>query len=405
MHIKMKISFYLDCRRVDENSLAPLKLKIFHNKSTVMISLGISIYKNQFNSITEKIEHHPNKVMLNNYITRIRLDCEQVILNMGNKILSKLTAIQLKSELLKILGLEESIDESLFTVQFNNFISTKIKESTLRTYKFTIQKLREFSKNIDSLTFEDINLDFLISFNNYLIRSNMKQNSRNIYLRNIRAVFNYAIDNGVTTFYPFRKFKIKRQQTPKRSLTVEELRQFIDFKCEDYLVQYKDMFLLTFFLIGINTIDLLNLRKIINGRIEYNRSKTERHYSIKVEPEALFIINKYKGDNFLLNIMDRYKNYQDYQKRLNNSLKKIGNTKILEHGKKVLNPLFPDISVYWARHTWATIASSIDIPKDVIAHALGHGTNIVTDIYIDFDMKKVDLANRKVIDYVFYGRL
>ena len=72
-------------------------------------------------------------------------------------------------------------------------------------------------------------------------------------------------------------------------------------------------------------------------------------------------------------------------------------------GKKVFTPLFPNLTTYWARHTWATIAASLDIPKETIAAALGHGGNTVTDIYIDFDQRKVDEANRKVIDWVLYG--
>ena len=64
---------------------------------------------------------------------------------------------------------------------------------------------------------------------------------------------------------------------------------------------------------------------------------------------------------------------------------------------------FAQITTYWARHTWATIAASLEIPKETIAAALGHGGNTVTDIYIDFDQKKVDEANRKVLDYVFKG--
>ena len=67
-------------------------------------------------------------------------------------------------------------------------------------------------------------------------------------------------------------------------------------------------------------------------------------------------------------------------------------------------PKFPGISSYWSRHTWATIAASLDIPKETIAAALGHGGNTVTDIYIAFDQRKVDEANRKVIDHVFSGK-
>ena len=67
--------------------------------------------------------------------------------------------------------------------------------------------------------------------------------------------------------------------------------------------------------------------------------------------------------------------------------------------------LFPELSSNWARHTWATAASKIDIPKEVISKALGHGTGLaVTDIYIDFDNSKVDEANRRVLDYVLYGK-
>lgn len=58
------------------------------------------------------------------------------------------------------------------------------------------------------------------------------------------------------------------------------------------------------------------------------------------------------------------------------------------------------IIIHYARHSWATIAASLDIPKETIAAALGHGGNSVTDIYINFDQKKIDEANRKVIDYL-----
>lgn len=148
-------------------------------------------------------------------------------------------------------------------------------------------------------------------------------------------------------------------------------------------------------------IDLVNLKEITkDGRIEFNRSKTKRHYSIKVEPEALAIINKYKGKNYLIGVLDRYTNHTDFRKRTNKALQRIGGTEKGKQGAKTFRPLFPQITTYWARHTWATIAASLDIPKETISQALGHGGHSVTDIYIDFDRKKVDEANRRVIDYV-----
>ena len=104
-------------------------------------------------------------------------------------------------------------------------------------------------------------------------------------------------------------------------------------------------------------------------------------------------------------ILDHWRNHKDYTLKLNSVLKRIGEVKRVGlGGKKIYKPLFPNISTYWARHSWATIAASLDIPKDTIAHALGHGNNTVTDIYIDFDQKKVDEANRRVLDWVFYNK-
>ena len=64
----------------------------------------------------------------------------------------------------------------------------------------------------------------------------------------------------------------------------------------------------------------------------------------------------------------------------------------------------PKISMYWARHSWATMAAELDVPKETIAAALGHSSNTVTEIYIHFDRTKIDRANRKVLDYVLYDK-
>jgi integrase len=96
-------------------------------------------------------------------------------------------------------------------------------------------------------------------------------------------------------------------------------------------------------------------------------------------------------------------------------LKKLnGQSVVNKKGKKIitkrgLNTVgeesgIPNLTSYVMRHTWATLAAELDIPKETISAALGHGKKTVTDIYIQFDRKKIDEANRKVIDYVFFER-
>lgn len=148
--------------------------------------------------------------------------------------------------------------------------------------------------------------------------------------------------------------------------------------------------MLSFYLIGINVVDLCRLNAIEDDRIEYVRAKTGKRYSIKIWPEAMPIIEKYGGRSQLLYMLDEYGDYRKFYQCYENGLRKIAG---------ILG--IPSLTSYHCRHSWATIASEIDIPKETIAAALGHELgNSTTSIYIDYDIKKVDAANRKVIDYV-----
>ena len=277
---------------------------------------------------------------------------------------------------------------------------------TRQIYYQTRNKVAEFDAEA---TFDTITPDWLSRFERHWLQS-MKVNGVAKLLRTIRAVFNDAIDDEVTSKYPFRKFKITHERTRKRSLTAEQLRLLRDYPVEGWQEEYRDMFMLIFYLIGINISDLLELESLTDGRCVYHRNKTGRLYDIAVPDEAMAIINKYRGESHLLCPLDRYKTanaVNDYTHHINDALKKIGPTskgmdKAGKMRKKVYQPLFPEISTYWARHTWASIAASLDIPKETIGKALGHSDfdSSTTDIYIDFDMRKIDEANRKVIDFV-----
>lgn len=293
-----------------------------------------------------------------------------------------------------------------FITHYLQFVERKNTQGTKNVYNHTLSRIRAFDAQIDDKMFTDITLQWLNDFEAFCARTANK-NARNIHLRNIRAVFNSAIDYELTTHYPFRRFKIRPEATRKRSLSVEDLRKLFNYEVEEYAVIYRDMFKLIFMLIGINVADLYYIKRITSdGRIEYKRAKTHRLYSIKVEPEAREIIEQYRGENYLLSLADNVAKHQYFTARCNKALKKFGTVKrVGRGGKKIFEPEFDEgISIYWARHSWATIASQLDIPKEVISAALGHGSVSVTDIYIDFDARKIDRANRMVLDYVLYDK-
>lgn len=398
------VSLYLDTRRMKKNGKYPVKLNVFH-KGQMLLPTEFDASAETWNG-TEYNRKAQNWKAKNVALRSLMNNVEKKIFELEESgSLRKMAGNELKDELKRVISGNNEKEGRLFLDVMREFMDTKSKRSTASCYEGTIQKLNKYD---NSCTFDSMDRKWLTRFNMYLLDSGMKVNTCGIHLRNIRAVFNYAIDEGYTELYPFRKFIIKKEDTRKRSLTVMELRILRDYPCEDWQVKYRDMFMLMFYLIGINAVDLFNAKKtdLSNGRLEYKRSKTGRIYSIKLETEALDLINKYSGEEYLLFVMENYNNYKDFLHRMNDALRKIGSMECVgRYGKKVRNILFPDISSYWSRHTWATIAAELDIPKEIISEALGHRIGSeTTSIYIKFDRKKVDEANRKVIDFVNSGK-
>lgn len=238
-------------------------------------------------------------------------------------------------------------------------------------------------------------------------------NSRAVYYRNIRSVFNDAKDEELTQSYPFRKFKIKKTPTKKRNLSIEELRILHRYPIDDkFKRKYRDIFMLMFYMRGINAVDLFGLKEsnIRHGRINYIRSKTGKPYSVKIEPEMREIIDQYRGKEYLIDVCDGAKGerqwtakYEGFLHRMDKGLKKIGPSRRLpgRGGKIEYDPILPQISQYWCRHTTATLMANMGYSFELIASSLGHDHgNPTTNIYIEYNEANVDKANRALIDFV-----
>lgn len=398
--------------RVDKNNA--LKLRLTNNRKKVEVSIGVSLTPDDLeNALSEKPkpENMKWKTLLNGYMAKLdEIKCELLKEGRFDEDVKVIRDIVLK----ECMGrdekkTEEAPTETLgqFVTHFQSFIDGKTNKGTKGVYRHTLDRIRLFDPDVDKKSFEDIDLKWLTAFEAFCARTASK-NARNIHLRNIRAVFNNAIDYEITAAYPFRRFKIRPEATRKRSLTVEELRELFAYPVEPYAEIYRDLFKLIFMLIGINTVDMHGLKTITKeGRIEYKRAKTGRLYSIKVEPEAMEIIEKYRGVNGLLCIADRWSDSRNFRHQINKALQRIGEVERKGRGgKKIITSAFPSVTTYWARHSWATIAADLDIPDAVISQALGHSgdTNSTTAIYIKRNEKKVDEANRRVLDWVLYGK-
>lgn len=389
----VKISLKLDVRRKLDNGTYPIKIAVSRKGKTYYIPTGRNIKRESWDIIQRKVIPIRQSIIINSILEEKRLRIEHKVLELqDNGILHTLTDRQLLDYLQDV---DNESKRSLFSYQAEEFINSKTNTRTKEIYKTTIKHVSRYT-DYDNLLCSQINISWLKGFEYYLSKYCPSPNTRAIHLRNIRAIINYAIDNEVIDKYPFRRFKIRTQETDKRSLTKEQLQTIYKYRGTERERMYIDCFFLIFFLIGINIADLSRLKTIDNGYIIYNRKKTGTLYKIKVEPEAQQIINKYKGKKHLLRFFDRYKNYKDFAKRLNMWLKRIAH----QCGIK------ENVTTYYARHSWATIAAQINIPNDTISECLGHKHgNKVTSIYINFDKTKIDKANRDVIDYLMLNNV
>ena len=208
---------------------------------------------------------------------------------------------------------------------FVRYTSREMGNKTKKNYSVTWNTIAQFDKTSETLLLDDISRDWLERYNLFLINIGNCHNTRTVRIRHIAAVFNYAIDNELTTNYPFRRLDLSIEPTKKRDLKVEELREVFSANVKEKDRKLLDAFKVMFLLIGINVHDLYNLTRdnIVDGRLEYKRLKTGKQYSILIQPEVVEIMNKYPGKDRLFSFCEHYANASSFAMVTNILLKKI----------------------------------------------------------------------------------
>jgi len=400
--------FYLDLRGKAKDGKGTILIVIAHNRTTTTISTGVRVSPGEWNG--DKVVKCPEADPLNIELIKqkTKVDTAIAFLRLEDGF-EGMTAPEIKESIGRIrkaCGKERHLISDVFA----EYLEQDLSEGTKGLYCATLDKISSYVG--DGCKIEDVDYKWIVEFEKFLAQSK-GVNGRSIDLRNLRAVCNYALKTKLITNYPFENFSIKQEATKKRCVDIETLRKFYSFPCKPYQIRYRDIFFLMFFLIGINAKDLLLAKpdSIRDGRLEYIRRKTHKNYSIKIEPETDELLKKYKGFKYLINVMDSCKDYHNFLHEMNDALGQIGPEEIVETEEEDLfgepvkkmkvNPIIPDVTSYFARHTWSTLAYQLGIQIDVISQALGHSMgNKTTLIYIKPDQEKVDAANRKVIDFL-----
>lgn len=402
------LKFYLDARAVKAGGAAPLRLALQHGPERAFLNTSVKLTSREWDAGAQRVRRREDAAALNRRLRDFFALVEETVWDLDRQgLFAGLRASAVKNlvrDELEGRGRGRQAKARAVSRRADllcSMVEAAVAAHTGRTrelYEATAARLREWlGARYASVRAVDVNRAWLDSFDSFLARTSPSRNARNIHLRNLRAAFNRAIDDGVTGHYPFRGYRLRPERTRKRALPAEVLRAIATVGVERWAEPYRDMFLLSFMLCGINVVDLCGLDRLHGGRVEYRRAKTGRLYSVKVEPEALALIERWRGRRHLLYMLDGHACYRTWYMQMCRGLRHVAE-RLRASGYEVEN-----LTSYYARHSWATCAAALDIPKETIAAGLGHGGDTVTDIYIDFDRRKVDEANRRVIDWVFYG--
>lgn len=290
---------------------------------------------------------------------------------------------------------------SLFN--FMEGIIAKLKQNgkvrTSETYKSTLNSFKKFRKD------EDIMLDCLTSeimegYEAWHKSRGVAPNTISFYTRILRAVYNRAVeDDIIENRNPFRHVYTGVDKTIKRALPLAAIKRIkaLDLSLTPALDFSRDMFLMSFYLRGMSFIDMAFLKKsdLKNGYVTYRRRKTGQQLVIEWTKEMQMILDKYpenKSDYLLPVIRNPRLNerctYRNTGYNINHSLKRIAG---------MVGVTIP-LTLYVARHSWASAAKAKGFPLSVISEGMGHDSEATTQIYLaSLDTSVVDKANSLIL--------
>lgn len=397
-----KVSIILDQRKADKQGRFPIKLRISAQSSNTSISTNVFVSPRDYIGEADHAVARTcaNAKQINRDICKLHYMYLSAIMELERS--GRLLTMSASDIRDYVNSSKEFVSERTFTDTLLDYRNTCRAEKTQQAYDYTMQMMERYAGKKKFL-FEEVNFMFLTGFERWMEDNGIGMSSRSIVFRNMRTVYNYAINNDWEDMksYPFRKFKIKQGKKEKVYLPEEKMRELLTLDLSGENMQgialARDFFILSFLLCGINPIDLYNLPKQ-SKQISFIRQKIKFHepkpIHIGIQPEAAYLINEYSGNEHLINLAEKYYSFDSCYTFMKHRMKKLGDM----IGCK-------DMTFYWARYSWATYASKIDVSDSTISKALGHADATLADKkYIEFDWSKVDRANRRVIDYVFYGK-
>lgn len=383
---------------------ASIYYQVIHNRAVRQIKTDCRIFESEWNGKTSAVAvsalaSNERKSYLQSVASRIEWDVKRLttiisLLEKGNK------SYTVDDILMKFN--RQSDGQSLFL--FMQGIIGQLKRlnriRTSETYAATLSSFMKFRDGQDILLCE-IDGDIMMLYEAWLKANGNCPNTTSFYMRILRAVYNRAVEKELTEQkYPFKHVYTGIDKTVKRAVPLKAIKRIkeLDLTLKPHLDYARDMFLFSFYTRGMSFIDMAYLKKsdLKNGILTYRRRKTGQQLTIKWEKCMEEIVTKYEdrsATQYMLPIItspfaNERVQYRNALYRVNTALKEVA---------RLVNISIP-LTIYCARHGWANIAKSKNIPLSVISEGMGHDSEETTRIYLaSLDTSVVDRANSLIL--------
>lgn len=403
----MKTSIKLKFRpSVKSNKEGTLYYQLIHERRVKQIKTHYKIKSNEWDELSESIVVPANDTQRKHQVESVER-CIKWDIQRLEKIVEEYEYKGLPYGLTHIADAYHKLCQkhSLFSFM-EDVIAQYQRHGQIRTgetYLTTLNSFKRFRMNVD-IMLEEINSELLLSYEYYLKIEGVSPNTISFYMHRLRAVYNRAVEQElVEQRFPFKRVKTSIEKTVKRAIPVKFIRKLksLDLSDSPSKAFARDMFLFSFYTRGMSFIDIAYLQKkdLQHNILIYRRKKTGQKLQVHWETCMQQILNMYsakKDSQYLFSIIedsqkDHRRQYQNALIRINRNLKKLGEDIGLE---------LP-LTMYVARHSWATTARCEGVPISVISEGMGHDNEKTTQIYLaSLENSVVDKANRKILKLI-----
>lgn len=385
-----------------ESGEGTLYYQIIYNRTIRRIATGHTIYKEEWNSRSERIILPDCSSPRHGYLNALQDDTAWEMRQFEEQ--SKTLEADGKYTFERLVATfrdDTSGGNSMFDYlrRRSEQLAKTGRIRSSETMQSTLKSFMCFRGGID-LSFNRFDRNVVEQYETYMKGRRLSRNTSSFYMRNLRAAYNKAMYE-VRDFPSdlFRKVYTGVDKTAKRAISIEDLRKIKRLNIADRpaLSFARDILFFSFYARGMSFVDIVMLRKkdLSEHYITYRRKKTGQRLSIEAVPEIKAIINKYKSPTqYLLPLITREDGtertqYKNQLVRINRNLKTIGK----------MAGLHIPLTTYVMRHTWASIAHRKGIALAVISEGLGHDNEMTTQIYLaSIQASEVDKANRSILD-------